>query len=772
VRRLALVLLVDALRADYPRRAPFIRALADEGVSGRLREDFGFVPRAAYFGGLTADAFGYTNMFSCDPAASPFGIARGLPASGRGRGVEDRLGIRRRIEDEARARVTPFAASYISTCDIPLDLLPFFDLVEQRAPWDPRVGYRSIFARLQERGDTFFHCAWPETNLLPDHSDRGIVEHALAHVTPADRLAYVHLQELDALGHAYGPESAEVQTCLQATDALVERLVTTLQARFDAVDVLLFGDHGMVPVTGTTDVSRALAATGLRMGTDYLAFLDSSMVRFWFFSDGARRRVAAALDGLPGRLLDDKAQVRYGIAGCDRRNGEAIFLAEPGVLVFPNFFQREGALVKGMHGYDPDCPDNQGFFAVRRHDRRDAGDAGMVGPTAVHAALEDLLELGGRVSPRLVLGAKPIGPASVRFTERGDADVEALVDWHMARIVMEVTEAADLQAIVLTGSFGRGEGGVVRNADRSLSPVNDYDVLLISAHGDLARLKALEQTLPTAFGIDYVHFSHWTHVDPHLPPTLANFDIRYGSRVLMGREDVLEALPAFGATDIPVFEGVQLLCNRIAGLLTGLRGRFLAGGTPTPDERRYLTNQHMKALMALGDWCLIRAGGYDTSYRTRLTRFTWLAPGLGLAPALVHAVQGAYEFKLRPEYGAADDTVGAVFECAPWLLDALETAVGLFVRHDASLPLECAMARYYSATVGASEDPAVLARQSIYAAIPLLFAAAARRDDRLLAGAIARLPPSLQVPDAAAFTPETWEAVRDVTASAWLSLVH
>ncbi len=781
MRRLTLALLVDALRADYPRRAPFIRGLAEHGVSGRLREDFGFVPRAAYFGGLTAEAYGYTNMFSFDPAASPFGIARALPAAAGGRAIEEQLGIRQRIEQEARSRVTPFGASYISTCDIPLHLLPCFDLVEQRAPWDPRVGYRSIFERLRERGSDFFHCAWPESNRLADHSDRGIIEHTLAQVTPQHRLAYVHLGALDGIGHAHGPESAHVQTCLANTDALVERLVTTLRTRFDAVDVVLFGDHGMVSVTTTVDVWSALDATGLKMGVDYVAFLDSTMVRFWFFSEGARRRIAAALEPFPGQLLDAAAQARYGIAGCDRRNGEAIFLVAPGVLVFPNFFQRAGALVKGMHGYDPDCPDNQGFFAIHRDRRRVAdcpvsdtlqGDAGIVGPTAVHAALEDLLDLSDRVGPPLVVVPRSTGPSIGRFTERGNADVEALVDWHMARIVADVTDAVDsVEAIVLTGSFGRGEGGVSRNPDGAWSPVNDYDVLLIGAHGHLDRLKDLERTLPEAFDIDYVHFSLWTSVNPQLPVTLADFDIRYGSRVLLGDPRLLDALPAFAAADLPVFEGVQLLCNRIAGLLTGLRGRFLAGDAPLADERRYLTNQYMKAMMALGDWHLIRAGAYDTSYRTRLTRFTSLAPGLQLRASLIDAVRRAYAFKLQPDYETMGDLIGDIATAGPWLIDTLRQAVAVFVRAEADLDLGCAMTRYFTATTGASEDPLVLTRQSIYAAMPLLFDAAITRGDRPFAGALDRLRPFLAIPESAAFTPDAWEIARHITATTWLSLI-
>ena len=51
---MTLLLLVDALRPDYVGRAPWLRSLAGRSATGALRECFGFVPRAAYFGGLDA----------------------------------------------------------------------------------------------------------------------------------------------------------------------------------------------------------------------------------------------------------------------------------------------------------------------------------------------------------------------------------------------------------------------------------------------------------------------------------------------------------------------------------------------------------------------------------------------------------------------------------------------------------------------------------------------------------------------------------------------
>src|SRR5947209_10038165 len=162
--RLTLLVLVDALRPDYLARAPYLKSLAASSATGVFRECFGFVPRAAYFGGLDAEEYGFTNMYCFDPEASPFSMARALPSSTEGAAVETQIGIRALLEQSARERMAPFAKSYASSAEIPLRFLPFFDVVEKRAPWDKAVGYRSLFALLDEQHLPWYQCHWQETN--------------------------------------------------------------------------------------------------------------------------------------------------------------------------------------------------------------------------------------------------------------------------------------------------------------------------------------------------------------------------------------------------------------------------------------------------------------------------------------------------------------------------------------------------------------------------------------------------------------------------------
>jgi hypothetical protein len=769
-----------------------MRTLAATSRVGTMREYFGFLPRAGYFGGLGPSDTGFTNMYSCDPAGSPFGMARGLPDTAAEPG-EDRFGARAWINREARKRMTPFAAAYATSGEIPLSLLPWFDIAEQYAPWDRRVGYRSIFHELEDRGERYFCCAWPDTNLLEDHRDEALARRTIDRSSADDRLVFLHLQELDALGHAYGPESSELLTAIRRADEYVRDVVTALRSRVDRLDVILFSDHGMVPVTGTVDVWSAVTSTGCVPGRDVVFFLDSTMARFWFPTDVARGAIERVLAALPGNVLDARERRRLDIDGCDPRNGELFFLASPGHVIIPNFFQANADHTRGMHGCEPDCPDNMGIVLVSDVDTDAPADMGIVGPAAIYEALRHSLGLGREgVRTRVVTA----GPSQRAFTQHPDPRAAATVQGHMRRIVDETLRVIPSPtAIVLSGSFGRDEGGVRRDPDGTFIPVNDYDLLVIAPDATAPGMEAMQtvgHTLAREFRTDFVHFSVWPDLALAAAPSMANFDLRHGSRIIHGASDVLNGLADMSAADIPESDGLQLLYNRLGGILTGLKAPHDAGGRLTQHERGYLTNQIMKARIALGDWRLVRARAYDVSYRKRRERFLWLAPGLSVAGRERDAILAGYDFKLHPERSAMDNPGAAAVEAANWLVAAIIDATGAMTRRPVETPAD-ASALYReimrvaddvvrrdnehairqlqgNAHVQVRPDASEWVRSAIYASFPLV-AVAASGDDEAFGRACERLDTCLTPPWPRPLTPDNWEVVRSRLSHAWLALV-
>ena len=120
----------------------------------------------------------------------------------------------------------------------------------------------------------------------------------------------------------------------------------------------------MADVTAVSDLLGPIERLGLKMPREMLAFVDSTMARFWFFNGKAEKRVAEFLGNLQGgHILTDEEKRRYHLNYPHNKFGDLIFLADPGVLIFPNFFQNRKP-VKGMHGYAPEFRDQQSAFLI------------------------------------------------------------------------------------------------------------------------------------------------------------------------------------------------------------------------------------------------------------------------------------------------------------------------------------------------------------------------------------------------------------------------
>lgn len=368
---ITVVALLDAFRHDYlsPDAAPFLSSRSDTGVAGAVEEPFGYQTRPAFFAGLYPETSGICTMFERRQGSSPFEIARFVPTAFDNRKYVD-WGLRRLLERYVRWRSEHRGVrAYATPADIPFCLLHEFDLAEKQLPWEP--GYLSqstVFDVLREYERQWHYEGWP---FVTDYtSDDRLAESCVESVTADHSYLYVHLSELDGLGHAHGPATGEVRAGIRRADDRLRRIWSYCEEKFDAVNLIAFGDHGMVDVTEAIDLWTRLQETDHVLGDDYLAFLDSTMARFWFEDDRARETITSILQDIEaGTILTETEQEQYRARFEDDRYGELIFLANPGAVISPNFFDRSPGTVAGMHGYEPNCRADQGLLLVDSTDR-------------------------------------------------------------------------------------------------------------------------------------------------------------------------------------------------------------------------------------------------------------------------------------------------------------------------------------------------------------------------------------------------------------------
>lgn len=356
-----LFILLDACRFDYINRqdAPFLAEVQQRGLSAPAMPTFGFEPDAAYLAGLTPRQSRGGAHYYFGTSNNPFAGLRWLP-DWLEQGPEWsskllRYGLTRWIRWYSGQRDAGMAR-------IPFQALPCFTPARSTAlDSEYAFGAPSLFDALRAAGKSWF------INVHPAHSVRAddVVRRVAGELRQPVDLVFLHIGDLDAAGHRYGPDSTQRRATLQRVDRALAALHSDISTRFGEPDLLILGDHGMVQVTSHLSVSDSLHRLPLAPGRDYHCFLDSTMARFWFTTPASRRMILAELEQLQhGHLLSEAECRTYGLPVGKNDFAEALFLADPGVLILPNYFQGRRP-VRGMHGYAPEHPGQQGVFIAR-----------------------------------------------------------------------------------------------------------------------------------------------------------------------------------------------------------------------------------------------------------------------------------------------------------------------------------------------------------------------------------------------------------------------
>ena len=190
------------------------------------------------------------------------------------------------------------------------------------------------------------------------NNDKKRAEKFLTYIgkTPEKELYYFHFIDVDKYAHKYGIGSKELERVIIQTDALLKKLLSKFNLEEDCI--VIWSDHGMLKVKKLINLQKILP----KFGRGYFYFFDSTLARFWFFSDEKRKQIESLLKKQKfGHLLSKKELNKYEICGLDKAYGELFFLLNDGNLIFPNFFQTKNP-AKAMHGYSLKSKDEQAFF--------------------------------------------------------------------------------------------------------------------------------------------------------------------------------------------------------------------------------------------------------------------------------------------------------------------------------------------------------------------------------------------------------------------------
>ena len=365
MRETTFLLILDACRRDYitAENAPFLHGLMQRGLTASVESPPGFAQRTAMFTGTYPDTSNAFSAFGYDPANSPFGWVGKL-------GPLNRLYQPRKIFFPFRLAVKQISRwtsgqYHTDPAWIPGPYLPHFSVVEDHRPIfeENALPLPGIFDLVRAKGRTFKYLAHPVSG-----NDDEIHKMVLDTFRAREEHAFVFAQfsNLDEGAHHKGPlvpegftpaanqteeDRAFMRKEIREIDRKCQEIHEALAANYDRFHFLCIGDHGMAPVMTKVDMLGLVRSTGLRPGKDYVLFLDSTLAKLWFLNERAEQEITDLLRDVSfGRIIgmDERRERRI---PTDRKYGDLMFAADPGVLFWPDYFHVVEHDIKGMHGY-------------------------------------------------------------------------------------------------------------------------------------------------------------------------------------------------------------------------------------------------------------------------------------------------------------------------------------------------------------------------------------------------------------------------------------
>lgn len=250
-----------------------------------------------------------------------------------------------------------------------------------------------------------------------------------------------------------------------------------------------------------------------------------------------------------------------------------------------------------------------------------------------------------------------------KFTVNDDKKIEEKIQEDLDIICDEILKNSTPVSILLTGSFGRGEGSVLVFGTMTI-PLNDYDILVIMEKKipgpDLKTIErkiydrlhySLPETRKLLFADFSIAVSQTTPADIRSYANVGSYEIKTRSLLLYGKD--LRDTIRLTIRDIPVATGLHFLFNRSVQLLGTFSSAYLKV-PPAGKEKIFLIYTCGKAYIEMGTALSILGGIYRPGFAERnevlRTEFVKLFPDLAKkSPDLYRKIDFFTRLKLSPD---------------------------------------------------------------------------------------------------------------------------
>ncbi len=356
--RPVLTFFFDALKPESLQYMPFLNSL---GQKRRLKTELGYsvTCHPSMYSGVHPDKHLQWFVWKYAPSTSPFGWARMFKYLG----LLDNLGSRYFLHKYTR-QFRPKNSSWFGVpllVNQPLRYWPYFDVVEDRSWEAPGYlkDYPTIFDVLRQH-EVGFEVVGMSNSGGDEFAQIG--PHEFKDVCP---WTYFFLGSVDSYSHHYGQGSPETIDRMRRLDELVRTKYEQYQQRVSDFDIVVFSDHGHIPVEKRVDIQAHFRRNGHNL-YQFLNLVEANYARVWCRTDKERamiERILANLEG--GFILTPEQMQQYHVNMPDNRYGDIVYYLDT-PAIFSKTIWGFGRTQKSMHGYLPDYAESDGIFITDR----------------------------------------------------------------------------------------------------------------------------------------------------------------------------------------------------------------------------------------------------------------------------------------------------------------------------------------------------------------------------------------------------------------------
>jgi len=357
MKKTFVIICLDGFKYDYLKKTNFLNKLAENGQHGELNHGFGYASEYSAITGKDTKDLEIIANFYYHPKSNFYSTLSLIDSLPFKKNLRFFLDLIYNSKEFLIGNNQPK-----SIFNIPLKYSKYFDYSIKKNIFEEKFKYPSIFELLRQKRKKVSGYMWPfifknnkskidflNISKNTADTDNRAFKKSIQLLKKKPDICYIHFFSTDNLVHKSGTNSKKTNEIIKILDKYVEKINNY------ADKILIFSDHGMIDVTEILDIQKIINQTGLVFEKDYIMFLDSTLARFWFFNETARRKIKDLFLNLKkGKIIYFKNKKIH------KKFGELVFQVNPGILILPNFYQSTAD--KAMHGYSGESNGEKGFY--------------------------------------------------------------------------------------------------------------------------------------------------------------------------------------------------------------------------------------------------------------------------------------------------------------------------------------------------------------------------------------------------------------------------